>query len=264
MNNGFEVGGSSGGKYRDAKALPTGTPVRIASIEPRKSKWAAKKDGVETDEENWQLCVVFETLASGTTLTYEKGRAGARTTMPPAPFTAGDRFVHYYGGIYAKDGGGWRLAQQGGTFTFIKSIAEAGGPSPTDSGGKFEFYNGLEFTLDRVRGTGPQGTYWTPLAKEFPKKEAAAPADNAANTPPSTKKIGGKTKTPKATAAVPENAYTALSEEDRAAVDEYAAETAVEDINPEDLVGVVAKDIAHAKAILEGRYASKKAQEATA
>lgn len=248
MQSEFSIGGSSGGRYPEAKALPTGTPVRIVSIEVKKSTIPKKNERTGEMEEQHQTCIVLEALAGGTTQPFEKGRAGQRITVPPAPFKAGDRFVHYYGGIYPKREGGWRLAERGGTFQFFSTLKEAGVPIT----GKFESYVGVEFVIERARGVGANGTYFTPLAGGLvaagsePAEAPEAPAPAAA---PAKKAIPKKGKP--AGAAPEANAFTALSPEDQDAVLEYVKESGGSAFaEAKDLVGHVAKDLAHAQAII--------------
>lgn len=254
----FTIGGSA--KYGAAKALPTGTPVRIVSIEVKESR--IKKEG--QTEPDFQTCVVMETLKAGNTLPYEKGRGGSRVTVAAGPFKAGERFVHYYGGIYPKKAPetGWRVSERGGTFGFFAALKELGIPLT----GKFENYVGVEFVVERARGTGANGTYFTPLPQALYGHGASAGNDadeeeggeEPAPAPAPAKKKTIPKKAAKPAGNADTEAFTSLSAEDQEAVVDYVKESGgMGLVEAKDLVGVVARDIAHAEAILKAYDAQR-------
>lgn len=256
----FSIGTTQ--KYREAKALPTGARVKIVSIEPVKSEMLTKKHQTEnpgSTEEVYQGLVLFEALTPGTTATYETGRAGQRRTVAAEPYQAGDIFRHYFNGVYATGNPEkpWRLSAGQNFATFLKTLIEVGGPKTT----KFEDFVGLGVVMERLKGMGAQGVYYTPMPQAvFTPAEAEDPE---IDTPPTTtpakpagaakpgKKIGGGVKKSAGAAPAAPSAFEALPADDKAAMHEYIEEVGgTAFAEPEHLVGTVASDIEHAKAII--------------
>jgi len=228
-------GGDGGGKLPKARALPVGTPTRIVEVSVQESTFKQTiRSGPNAGKEipRMQLKVVYETLESGTTLAYTSSAPGRAPVEEPAfQFAAGDRFVQYLGGVYPKDAGGVTLTQAGSAYAFIDALQSL----DIKPSGSLEDYQGLEVTIDHLKGRGPAGPYVQAMPGALLAKAAPATPQSA---PPAA-----------STEGAPTNAFLSLSEANQSLILDTVKDGTT--LTATDLVeAAIATDTAHAEAII--------------